>query len=125
MTHERPGLQISLATAPGPDTEGLADGKNDGVQDEKYKDDSKADIIWRFDMIEELGVFPHNLATSSPVLHGDLVLVLTSNGVAEEHLEVPSPRAPSFLALNKKTGEYVWEDSSPSIDSSTCPFSGR
>ena len=91
------------------DTEGLADGKNDGVQDEKYKDDNKADIIWRFDMIEELGVFPHNLATSSPLILGDLVIVVTGNGVDEGHLNLPSPTSPSFLALNKKTGEWVWE----------------
>ena len=91
------------------DAEGLADGKNDGVQDEKYKDDSKADIIWRFDMIEELGVFPHNLATSSPLILGDLVIVVTGNGVDEGHLNLPSPTSPSFLALNKKTGEWVWE----------------
>jgi hypothetical protein len=29
-----------------------------------------ADVIWTFDMMEEVGAFPHNLANSSPVAHG-------------------------------------------------------
>ena len=96
------------------DLEGFLDGENDGpFQDEADKEEQDADIIWNLDMIGELGVFPHNLATSSPVIHGDLLYVITSNGVDEAHLEIPSPRAPSFLAINKNTGEIVWEDSSP------------
>src|SRR5690606_19085883 len=65
------------------DTEGFTDGKNDGVQDEKYKSKIDGDIIWRLDMIEELGVFPHNLATCSPLIVGDVLYVITSNGVDE------------------------------------------
>ena len=100
------------------DLDGFHDGENDGpITDEVDSEELDADIIWSYDMMDQLGVFPHNLATSSPVIHGDLVLLLTSNGVAEEHLDVPSPRAPSFVALNKETGEFVWEDSSPSLDS--------
>ena len=64
-------------------------------------------------MIEELGVFPHNLATSSPVIFGDIVYIVTSNGVDEAHLDVPSPRAPCFIAVNKKTGKLVWENNEP------------
>ena len=100
------------------DVEGFHDGENDGeYQEEVDKDKLDADIVWSLDMIEELGVFPHNLATSSPVIHGDLILLVTSNGVDEAHLEVPSPRAPSFLAVNKKTGEVVWEAVEPTLDS--------
>ena len=64
-------------------------------------------------MIEELGVFPHNLATSSPVVFGDIVYVVTSNGVDEAHLNVPSPRSPCFLAVDKNTGEVLWEKNQP------------
>ena len=100
------------------DIEGFHDGENDGpYKDEVDAEELDADIIWSLDMIEDLGVFPHNLATSSPVIHGDLVLLLTSNGVDEAHLEVPSPRAPCFIAVNTQTGELVWEDSSPGLDS--------
>lgn len=96
------------------DTEGFQDGENDGVvQDEVDNEKGDADIIWNVDMIQEYGVFPHNLATSSPIVHGDMVYLLTSNGVDEAHLEVPSPRAPCFVAFNKNTGEIVWDSNTP------------
>ncbi len=91
------------------DVAGFHDGKNDGLQDEQYAGNEKADIIWSYDMIEELGVFPHNLATSSPVIAGDLVLLVTGNGVDEGHLNLPSPTSPSFIALDKRTGSLAWE----------------
>jgi len=92
------------------DTEGFLDGENDGpFKDEQYSGKQHADIIWSYDMMEELGVFPHNLATSSPLVVGDLVFLLTGNGVDEGHLNLPSPRAPDFIAINKNTGELVWE----------------
>jgi outer membrane protein assembly factor BamB len=95
------------------DTEGFHDGKNDGVQDEKYKDKTDADIIWRLDMMEELGVFPHNLAVCSPLVVGDIVYVVTGNGHDESHENIPAPRAPSFLAVNKFTGKVLWESNLP------------
>jgi outer membrane protein assembly factor BamB len=96
------------------DTQGFYDDENDGaIQDEVDHEKQDADIIWSFDMINELGVFPHNLATSSPIVHGDYVFIVTSNGVDEAHLELPSPRAPSFICVNKKTGELVWENGDP------------
>jgi outer membrane protein assembly factor BamB len=69
-------------------------------------------VLWRFDMMEEVGAQPHNMANSSPVGHGDLIFVSTSNGQDESHVNVPSPRAPSLIALNKNTGKLVWEDNS-------------
>jgi outer membrane protein assembly factor BamB len=67
-------------------------------------------------MIEALGVFPHNLATSSPVYDDKLVYVVTSNGVDEGHIVLPMPWAPSFIAVNKQTGEVVWERADPEED---------
>ncbi len=63
-------------------------------------------------MMEELGSFPHNMSNSSPVIYGDLIFVSTSNGHDESHVTLPSPRAPAIIAVNKKTGELVWEDNS-------------
>lgn len=97
------------------DTEGFLDGTNDGAQDEKYKDKTDADFLWRYDMIRERNVFPHNLSTSSPLIVGDLLFVVTSNGVDEGHLDIPQPKAPSFLCLNKKDGKRVWESNLPSV----------
>jgi len=40
------------------DTEGFLDGKNDGpFQDETRKGPTDADIIWKLDMMKELGVY--------------------------------------------------------------------
>jgi outer membrane protein assembly factor BamB len=95
------------------DTEGFLDGKNDGAQDEKYKSKIDADFIWRLDMMKELGVFPHNLAVCSPLSVGDVLFVVTANGVDEDHTNIPNPKAPSFIAVDKKTGKVLWQDNSP------------
>jgi outer membrane protein assembly factor BamB len=96
------------------DTQGFRDKENDGVQDEKLTGEMNADVVWKFDMIEEVGSLPHNLANSSPVMNGDLIFVSTSNGQDESHVNVPSPKSPSIIAVNKKTGKLVWEDNSVS-----------
>lgn len=71
-----------------------------------------ADILWRYDMRAELGVFPHNI-TSSSVLHVDGKLyVTTSNGVDWNHVETPAPFAPAVCVLDATTGELLGEESS-------------
>jgi outer membrane protein assembly factor BamB len=96
------------------DVEGFADGENDGpYKGEKYTDPIDGDFIWVLDMIKDLGVFPHNLATSSPLVVNDLVYAVTSNGVGKDEATLPAPRAPSFIAVKKETGDVVWESSAP------------
>jgi len=63
-------------------------------------------------MLEEVGAYPHNLANSSPVMLGNLIYVSTSNGQDESHVNIPSPRAPSIIAIDKNSGKLVWEDNS-------------
>lgn len=95
------------------DVNGMLDGNDGPYKDEKYAESMDGDFIWIYDMIEELGAFPHNLATSSPVGAGDLVFLLTSNGVDEGHLDIPMVDAPAFIAVNKRTGQLVWERNEP------------
>jgi outer membrane protein assembly factor BamB len=96
------------------DTEGFADGENDGpVTDERLKGPADADIVWRLDMMKALGVRPRNLANSSPAVWEDLVFIVTSNGRDDEAGTVLAPDAPSFLAVNRETGKVVWQDKSP------------
>ncbi len=95
------------------DVGGLADGNNGPFKDEQYKGDKHGDVIWSYDMMGELDVFPHNLATGSPLIVGDLLFTTTGNGVDEGHFNVPSSFAPSFIAMNKNTGELVWENADP------------
>ena len=76
------------------DADGFRDKTNDGrVKDEKATKDTDADILWRLDMMDQLGVMQHNMANSSPVMFEDLIYISTSNGQDESHVNVPSPRA--------------------------------
>lgn len=95
------------------DTEGFADGTNDGPFDgEALKGPQDADVVWKLDMMKELGVVQLYMASSSPVVWEDLVFVATSNGRNEEGV-VPAPKAPSFVAVHRETGKVVWQDASP------------
>ena len=94
------------------DTEGFRDnGENDGpYKEEKLTGKENADIVWKLDMMEELGVHPHNLANSSPTVNGDMIFLMTANGHDESHVHIPSPKAPALIAVDKKTGKVIWED---------------
>jgi outer membrane protein assembly factor BamB len=94
------------------DLKGMANGNDGPFKGEKHTGPKDGDILWVFDMMEEVGVQQHNMANSSPVVYGDLIYVSTSNGQDESHVNVPSPKAPAIIALNKKTGKLVWEDNS-------------
>jgi outer membrane protein assembly factor BamB len=91
------------------DTQGFRDGENNGpYRDETFKDNAAADLIWELDMCGRLGVFPHEATNSEVLPVGDLLMVSTSNGQNEGHTLVPSPRAPSLIAVDKHSGEVMW-----------------
>lgn len=88
------------------DTEGFRDNENDGpFKEEPNQNQDEADVVWKFDMIGQLGAWPHRHSCCSVTALGDTLLVCTSNE--------DNPDAPSFLAMNKKTGELLWSDKSP------------
>ncbi|MBN1442911.1 MAG: PQQ-binding-like beta-propeller repeat protein [Planctomycetes bacterium] len=95
------------------DLDGLADGNDGPYRGEEHTSDIDGDIIWIVDMYTDLGVYPHNLAASSPLVAGDLVFALTGNGVAGDHKGLPAPVAPSFIAVEKRTGKVAWTSSAP------------
>jgi outer membrane protein assembly factor BamB/HEAT repeat protein len=91
------------------DTQGFRDGENSGpYREEVFQDNAAADIVWELDMCARLGVFPHEACNSEVLPVGDLLMVCTSNGQNEGHTRVPSPRAPSLIAVDKHSGEVVW-----------------
>ena len=106
------------------DTEGLKNGNDGDFKTEAayvVKDTPKdgqpfelgpqdADILWRYDMMDELGVFPHNASNCSVILVDGLLYVCTSNGQDWTHVNIPSPNSPSFIALDPATGKLVAED---------------
>ncbi len=96
------------------DTEGFHDDENDGpFKAESYTSKNEADIIWMYDMMGQLNTSQHNMCSCSITGVGDLIFVNTSNGVDESHIVIPSPGAPSFMVMNRNTGEVLWTDKSP------------
>ncbi len=105
------------------DVNGMANGNDGPFKDEgqymagpnKPKMEVKetdADIIWLTNMIDECGVFPHNITSSSVMVVGDRVWTATSNGVDYGHVETPAPNAPCLICVDKKTGKLLGEESS-------------
>lgn len=96
------------------DTDGFHDGENDGpFKDEPNDNKDEADVIWKLDMMSKLGVSQHNMCSCSVTCVGDLLFVNTSNGVDDGHITVPEEKAPSFICMNRFTGEVLWTDNSP------------
>jgi len=95
------------------DTEGLKDGNDGPLTDEKATGPTDGDVVWEYDMMAELDVFPHNLAVSSPLVVDGILYATTGNGVDESHVNIPVPGAPSFIALDAATGKLVWESNIP------------
>lgn len=100
------------------DVRGLADGNQGPFRDEgQYMvgpdhrpvslKPTDADILWRFDPIEQLGIHVHDTASCSALVYGDLVYVSTSNGVDASHEHRNAPDAPAFIALDKRTGRLA------------------
>jgi len=63
------------------------------------------DILWRFDLIDQAGSRPHDVASCSVVIHGDYLYTSTSNGVDGPHKKVVAPEAAAMIALDKHTGD--------------------
>ena len=81
-------------------------GANDGSRSGK--------IIWKLDMMKDLGVFPHNMSASSPNIDGNLVFVVTGNGVDERHILIPAAQRPQLHRRRyKMTGEVKWSKVGP------------
>ena len=71
-------------------------------------DKRDADVIWVYNMMgPEMGISQHNMCSCSVTSYGDLLFVNTGNGLDESHLNLPAPDAPSFICMNKNTGEVL------------------
>lgn len=105
------------------DLNGMANGNDGPFKDEaKYMTadpanpitigDKHADIIWSYDMREELGTFPHNVSSCSPLVVNGVVYTATSNGMDWSHTNIPAPLAPALVAVDAETGKLVGEEMS-------------
>ncbi len=105
------------------DLNGMANGNDGTFKDEaKYMTedpaapvslgDQHADILWKFDMREELGTFPHNVSSCSPLVVDGVVYTATSNGMDWSHTNIPAPLAPALVAVDAESGKLLGEEMS-------------
>ena len=111
------------------DVHGMANG-NDGP----YQDEGKhlalrgqppvppgpldADIIWLLDMKAACGIWCHDGAHSSILIHGGHLYLNTGTGVDNTHRVIRRPLAPGLIVVDKSTGQYLArenENISPNI----------
>jgi outer membrane protein assembly factor BamB len=69
--------------------------------------------IWTLDLREKLGISPNQASASSPLIAGDLVFVVTGQGANNKTGVVKNPAAPSFIAVDRRSGAIAWQDNSP------------
>jgi outer membrane protein assembly factor BamB len=66
-----------------------------------------ADILWMFDLSSGAGIWSHDAAHSSIVVHGNHLYLNTGNGVDNTHRRVRRPEAPGLVVLDKRTGRLL------------------
>lgn len=69
-----------------------------------------ADILWRFDLTREAGIWSHDAAHSSILIHGNHLYINTGTGVDNTHRKIRTPDAPGLVVLDKRTGRYLARD---------------
>jgi outer membrane protein assembly factor BamB len=69
-----------------------------------------ADILWAFNLTTEAGIWSHDAAHSSILIHGDHLYLNTGTGVDNTHKRIRTPDAPSLVVLDKRTGRLLARD---------------
>jgi outer membrane protein assembly factor BamB len=69
-----------------------------------------ADILWQFNLTTEVGIWSHDAAHSSILIHGDHLYLNTGTGVDNTHKKIRTPDAPSLVVLDKRTGRLLARD---------------
>jgi outer membrane protein assembly factor BamB len=103
------------------DVKGQADGNDGPFQDEAHYmagannppvkvGKTDGDIVWKYDLIDDLGVCPHDVAACSVLVDGRILYTVSANGVNHEHNACLRPDAPSFIALDAVTGKLLATD---------------
>jgi outer membrane protein assembly factor BamB len=106
------------------DVHGLANGNDGPFKDEaahqtpRVEDGEKiietterdGDIIWRTDLREAAGIWPHDSAHSSVLIRGGHLYLNTGTGVDGSHIRIRTPEAASLVVLDKATGRLLARD---------------
>jgi len=103
------------------DVNGQANGNDGPFQDEAQYiagtgnpapelEKTDGDIIWKFDLVDQLGICPHDVAACSVLVDNGILYCTSANGVNHEHTFCLRPDAPSFIALDAATGKLLATD---------------
>jgi outer membrane protein assembly factor BamB len=79
-------------------------------------------ILWQFDLTTGAGIWSHDAAHSSILIHGDYLYLNSGTGVDNTHRHIRTPEAPSLVVLDKRTGRLLARDNehiAPNIFHST------
>ena len=77
-----------------------------------------ADIVWRYDLVDDLHTCPHDATGCSILICGDLLYMSTSNGVDYDHVRVLPPRPPPSSPWT--SGRAGWPRLKTSISAASC-----
>lgn len=102
------------------DLEGMSNG-NQGLQDEARLQTPAgqppiaagpldADVIWHTSLHADAGIWSHDAAHASILVHGNHLYLNSGTGVDNTHKRIRTPDAPSLLVLDKRTGRILARD---------------
>jgi outer membrane protein assembly factor BamB len=69
-----------------------------------------ADVLWHTDLTREAGIWSHDAAHTSILVHGNHLYLNSGTGVDNTHKKIRTPDAPSLLVLDKHTGRIIARD---------------
>ena len=69
-----------------------------------------ADILWLCDLVKTVGIWSHDGAHSSILVHDRYLYVNSGTGVDNTHRKIRTPDAPSLVVIDKNTGQLVARD---------------
>src|SRR5207244_5034946 len=81
-----------------------------------------ADILWLFDLTSGAGIWSHDAAHSSILIHGNYLYLNSGTGVDNTHKKIRTPDATSLIVLDKRSGLLLARDNehmAPNIFHST------
>jgi outer membrane protein assembly factor BamB len=102
------------------DLAGMSNG-NQGIQDEPRLHTPAgqpdvaagpldADVLWHTSLHAEAGIWSHDAAHASILVHGNHLYLNSGTGVDNTHKKIRTPDAPSLLVLDKHTGRILARD---------------
>src|ERR1051326_5049728 len=76
----------------------------------KVQNQKSPPVLWRFDLTTGAGIWSHDAAHSSILIHGDYLYLNSGTGVDNTHKRIRTPDAPSLVVLDKRTGRLLARD---------------